>query len=213
MSLSFLDRFRPQTQPVASPGPVPAFDGLAQVRAYWEGLRQAGMPPARERLDPRGLGGVLDRVLLAERIGPGLAQVRMAGSGLEAFAGLDLRGLPLSCLFTADARPLLAQALERVFVDATVVELDLGTDRQTAGDVVAQLLLLPLADQAGGGLVLGAMAFADGQQARGKLRVLARREDRVISAPRRGADLGPDDAPAIRPIRQVGHLALVHSSR
>ena len=36
MSLSFLDRFRPQRP--AQPAVV--FDGLAQVRGYWEGLRQ-----------------------------------------------------------------------------------------------------------------------------------------------------------------------------
>jgi hypothetical protein len=203
MTLTFLDRFRPQPRQVA----LPTFDGLAQVRAYWEGLRQAGMPPARERLDPRGLGGVLDRVLLAERIGIGLAQVRMAGSALEDFAGIDLRGLPFSCLFAADARPLLAQALERVFGAATVVELDLGTDRQALGQTVARLLLLPLTDAAGGGLLLGAMAFADGQRVQGKLQILARRDEAL---PQEACQVLALSAPRPQPIRQVGHLALVH---
>jgi PAS domain len=207
MSLSFLDRFRPQLRNPATPG----FDGLAQVRAYWEGLCQAGAPPTRDQLDPRGLSGVLDRVFLAERIGPGLAQVRMAGSGLSGFAGLDLRGLPLSCLFAPDARPLLGQALERVFADAAIVDLDLGADRSAPGTIVAQLLLLPLQDRAGGGLVLGAMGFASGRKVQGKFQLLARREDRLA---RQGQpdQAAPAPAAVVTPIRQFGHLALVHSS-
>ncbi|OYW44709.1 MAG: hypothetical protein B7Z31_16160, partial [Rhodobacterales bacterium 12-65-15] len=68
MTLSFLDHFRSRTAP---PVQVPVFDGLAQVRAYWEALRRPGILPARAALDPRGLGNVLDKVFLAERIGPG----------------------------------------------------------------------------------------------------------------------------------------------
>ena len=62
MSLSFLDRFRPRPAP---PSPI-VFDGLAQVRAYWEALRSAGHLPGRAALDPRGLSGMLDRVFLAD---------------------------------------------------------------------------------------------------------------------------------------------------
>ena len=125
MSLSFLDRFRPRPAP---PSPI-VFDGLAQVRAYWEALRSAGHLPGRAALDPRGLSGMLDRVFLAERIGHGLAQIRVAGSGLADFAGTDLRGLPLSCLFAAESRPPLAQSVERVFAEPALAELDLGSDR------------------------------------------------------------------------------------
>jgi hypothetical protein len=210
MSLSFLDRFRPQPRNPATPG----FAGLAQVRAYWEGLCLAGAPPTRDQLDPRGLSGVLDRVFLAERIGPGLAQVRMAGSGLSGFAGLDLRGLPLSCLFAPDARPLLGQALERVFADAAIVDLDLGTDRSAPGTIVAQLLLLPLQDRAGSGLVLGAMGFAGEPTLRGKFQLLARREDRLarkVEPDQAALPGGTAPAPVVTPIRQFGHLALVHS--
>lgn len=206
MTPSFLDRFRSQRR---QPPVRPVFDGLAQVRAYWEGLRQAGSLPARASLDPRGLEGVLDRVFLAERIGQGLAQVRMAGSGLCDLAGTDLRGLPLSCLFAAEARPLLAQTLERVFSDATLAELDLGADRGKTGITLARLLMLPLADEAGGKLFLGAMGFAADGTAQHKFQVLARREERVTLTRTR---TGPADTPHEAPIRQIGHLALVHSS-
>ena len=202
MSLPLLDRFRPRRALPAAP----VFDGLAQVRGYWEGLRRDGALPARMALDPRGLSGVLDRVFVAERIGPGLAQVRIAGSGLAEFAGTGLAGLPLSCLFTPESRPLLAQSLERVFHEPCVTELDLGSDRGVVGVVMARGLLLPLADEDDRKLVLGMIGFARGPGTRCKLQVLARREEAVLLPP----------APAVidgtkKAVRGQRHLTLVHS--
>lgn len=200
MTLSFLDRLRPRRD-------LPMqFDGLAQVRAYWEGLRQGGHPPQRATLDPRGLGGVLDRVFLAERIGRGLAQLRVAGSGLADFAGMDVRGLPLSCLFTPESRPLLAQMIETVLDTPAVAEIDLGSDR-VHGPLLARLLLMPLADHGGQKLVLGAISFATEARAC-KLQILARREEALQVS----SDGPIAIAPVPHPIRRIGHLALVHSS-
>lgn len=203
MTPSFLDRLRPRRDPA----PRPVFDGLAQVRAYWEGLRDAGQLPQRAALDPRGLSGALDRVFLAERIGRGLAQVQVAGSGLADFAGMDVRGLPLSCLFTPESRPLLAQGIETVFDTPAVTEIDLGADRLGGGALMARLILLPLADQGGRLLVLGAISFLASAR-RCKLQILARREE-TLTLTRSGVPVSP---PVAQPIRRIGHLALVHSN-
>lgn len=201
MALTFLERFRP----AAPRPPVVVFDGLAQVRAYWEALRADGLPD-RLALDPRGLGGVLDRVFLAERIGKGLAQVRIAGSGLADFAGLDPRGLPLSCLFASESRAVLAEALEHVFAAPALCEIDLGADRGTQGIVIARLLLLPLKPSGDRRQLLGVVGFAPGGVARCKFQVLARREERLVLPP---APL-PVAEPA--PARRRGHLTLVHTT-
>lgn len=203
MSLSFLDRFRPQRPLQASL----VFEGLAQVRAYWESLRRGAELPMRAAIDPRGLGGVLDRVFLAERIGRGLVQVRIAGSGLAEFAGMDVRGLPLSCLFAAESRPQLGVTLERVFEEPAVAEVDLGSDRSAGGGLVARLLLLPLADEGGAKLVLGAVSFAPGPTARCKFQIRSWRDERLPRAPEPKAE-----EPAGQPIRRFGHLSLVHVS-
>jgi hypothetical protein len=206
MTLTLLDRFRPR------PAPQPVFDGLAQLRAYWEALRGAASLPTRAALDPRGLSGVLDRVFLADRIGTGLVQIRLAGSALAEFAGADLPGLPLSCLFTPESRPLLAQSLERVFADPAVVEIDLGSDRNRVGTVMARALLLPLAEEGERRSMLGAVAFAS-SAAPCKLQILARREERVALPARQIAQ--PDVFPEIatpEPARRFGHLTLVHFS-
>lgn len=202
MTLSFLDRLRPRHDP---PRTI-VFDGLAQVRAYWEELRQNGQIPQRAALDPRGLCGVLDRIFLAERIGRGLAQLRIAGSGLADFAGLGVRGLPLSCLFTPESRPVLAQSIENVFDTPAVAEIDLGSDRPGGRAPLARLLLMPLADHGDRKLVLGAISFATATRPC-KLQILARREETLVIS---GAAAMP--APAPEPLRRVGHLALVHSA-
>lgn len=201
MTMTFLDRFRPH-RPVP---PQPTFEGLAQVRAYWEALRPDAQLPPRSALDPRGLAGVLDRVFLAERIGRGLVQVRIAGSALAEFAGLDLRGLPLSCLFAADSRPRLTQAIESAFHTPAVAEMDLGSDRERAGTVMARLVLLPLAEELGAKLAMGVFGFAEHPASRGKFQLLTCRQEAVRVSPT------PDPGAPVQPIRRYGHLALVHA--
>jgi hypothetical protein len=206
MSLNFLDRLRPQR-----PAHVPlVFEGLAQVRAYWEGLRRADALPARSDIDPRGLSGVLDRVFLAERIGRGLVQVRIAGSRLADFAGMDVRGLPLSCLFAAESRAQLGVTLEKVFSEPAVAEVDLGADRASGGGLVARLLLLPLAEEGGTKLVLGTIGFAPTPTARCKFQIRSWRDERLPMAALPEVN---SEAPADQPIRRFGHLSLVHVSQ
>lgn len=200
VGLSFLERFRS-----APPAPL-MFEGLAQARAYWEGLRQNGQLPARLALDPRGLSGVLDRVLLVERIGRGLGQIRIAGSSLADLAGLDPRGLPLSCLCAAESRGLLAEVLEQVFVAPAVAELDLGPDRGAQGSVVARLLLLPLQSEGERRQALGILGYPTAGLAPCRFQILSRREERLVLPP-----IVPVDDPVPAPtVPRRPHLSLVH---
>ena len=180
------------------------FAGPSQVRAYWEGLRRDGGVPDRTQLDPRGFGGVLDRVFLAERIGKGLVQVRIAGSALTEAAGMDLRGLPLSCLFAAESRDLLAEALEPVAEGRMLTELDLGANRGGPG-AVGRLLLLPLTDGPDRRLVLGCLGLADGLIGpRLKLTILRRQEERLTAE-------APPQPVIVAPARRTPYLKLVHA--
>lgn len=204
MTLGFLDQLRTRRDTSL---PV-VFEGLSQTRAYWEGLRQGAALPSRRDVDPRGLVGVLDRVFLADRIGRGLAQIRIAGSALADFAGTDVRGLPVSCLFGAESRGQLAETLEQVFTGPAIAELALASDRSLGGGLIARLLLLPLSDDAGGRLVLGVMGFADPAPAQFKLQIRSRREEQLVLDP--ALMVAPE--PQVTPIRRMGHLSLVHSA-
>lgn len=123
---------------------------LAQMRAYWEALRVDGALPARAAVDPRGIADLLDRCLLAERIAPGMARLRLAGMALCDLLGMDLRGMPISALILPEARPAFAAALDRVFTGRCIVDLDLVTERSLLRPALsARLLLLPLTGRDG----------------------------------------------------------------
>ncbi len=63
------------------------FRALSQVEAYWEGLRQGRDVPMRSDIDPRGIEDALEYAFILERIAPGLARLRVAGSHLSDVMG------------------------------------------------------------------------------------------------------------------------------
>ncbi len=122
---------------------------LSRVCAYWAGLRRNGAIPARADIDARALGEALPHVFLAEMVTPRVARLRICGHKVEGLMGMDMRGMPLSVLFTGEARADLQDALDQVTRGARVTlaleaERGFGLPRMTA-----RLALLPLADAAG----------------------------------------------------------------
>jgi hypothetical protein len=86
---------------------------------------------------------------VAEGVAPGIARFRLAGQHIAALAGMEPRGMPLSCLFEAAARDELAQAITQVTRGARVV-LALRAERGIGRPPLdARLALLPLADGEG----------------------------------------------------------------
>lgn len=184
--------------------------GLALVRCYWEGLRHGGTIPSRAAVDPRGLSGALDAVFLAERIGAGLAQVRLSGTRVNELSGMDVRGLPLSCLFHSDARAELSRIVEGVFHGPGAAELYLSARKELGRPLLAaRLLLLPLLDRAGDCTLLLGCVQIGGEIGRAPRRfdILRTVEERLLSTalPMRQA-ITPDGQPS------HGHLRLVYSS-
>ena len=102
---------------------------ISELRAYWEALRDGDMLPRRDRIDPRGIAGALEHSFLIERIAPGIARFRIAGMAYNDLMGMDIRGMPVSCLFLGDARDRLQLDLERVFHAPAIVTLDLLAER------------------------------------------------------------------------------------
>jgi hypothetical protein len=69
---------------------------IAELRAYWEALREGEMLPRRDRVDPRGIAGALEHSFLIERIAPGVARFRISGMVFNDLMGMDIRGMPMS---------------------------------------------------------------------------------------------------------------------
>lgn len=124
-------------------GPVPA--ALSEIRAYWEALRGDRLVPSRAELDPRGMARSIEQAFVAERVAAGVMRFRVAGLALADLAGFDVRGMPVSALFTAAGRVRLAAACEAMFATPSAAEISLDAERGIGRPACAAcLLLLPM---------------------------------------------------------------------
>lgn len=138
------------------------FDPLVQVRAYWEGLREGDSIPLRSQINPRGIETALSSTFLIECVAPGIARFRIAGMVLADAMGMEVRGLPMSGIFTPTARPALMEKLAQVFDGPAILSMDLvaaaGLGRPA---LTARLILMPLRDDTGKtALALGSIALS-----------------------------------------------------
>ncbi len=132
---------------------APGYPAIAQVDAYWEGLRRGRPMPDRAEIDPRGIEGALEFAFVLERVAPGVARVRIAGAHLADLLGMDVRGMPLTAFFVPDARARIERAVEAVLGDAQVADVTLTGERGIGRPALpARLLLAPLANAGGRGM-------------------------------------------------------------
>ncbi len=145
-----------------------SYPAIAQVEAYWHALRNGRLCPTRKEVDPRGMAGALHEAFVLEKIAPGLARIRLAGQHLNDVLDMEVRGMPISVFFEADARKELHRALEALFDMPAQITLSLTTEpRAFRKPIAAQMVLLPLSDEDGQiTRVLGALQV-DGELKRG----------------------------------------------
>ncbi|WP_299965936.1 PAS domain-containing protein [uncultured Roseobacter sp.] len=135
------------------------FAPLAQLEAYWEALRGTRLMPNRAEIDPRGIEQALEFSFIVERIAPGIARLRIAGSHLSDLMGMEVRGMPLTSFITPGSRRQLSDILEEVFETPATCTLKLRSD-QGAGQppLEARMVLMPLKSDLGDvSRILGAL--------------------------------------------------------
>ncbi len=123
---------------------------IRQAEAYWTALLGDSDIPMRSQIDPRGLENILEYTFILERIAPGLARFRLAGSHLTEIFGMEVRGMPLTALFEPSARDQVSRHLDAVFAAPAIAELSL----ESAGKLgrmrlQARMILLPLKSDLG----------------------------------------------------------------
>jgi hypothetical protein len=117
---------------------------------YWNSLRDGLAVPRRSDIDPRGISGLLSNTFIIEKMAPGLARFRVAGTDMSDLMGMDLRGMPMSALFLPEARDDLADALEQVFEAPGILRASLASPKGLRRpDLLGDLLVLPLRDDLG----------------------------------------------------------------
>ena len=179
------------------------FAVLDEVRRYWDALRGERLLPLRSEIDPRGIEGALDSAFVVERIAPGVARFRLAGSHLVDLMGSEVRGMPLSVLFTGESRAELAEAVEGVFSGPEMLRLRLSGERGLARPTLeAELLLLPLRSDLGDVTRALGCLVCHGGIGRAPRRLAIRSVERTDIL---DAGLGP--APAADPARQPAPAA------
>ncbi|WP_299946089.1 PAS domain-containing protein [uncultured Ruegeria sp.] len=136
---------------------------IRQAEAYWTALLTADGVPMRSQIDPRGLENILEYTFILERIAPGLARFRLAGSHLNKLAGMEVRGMPLTSFFEPNARDDVKTVLDQVFSAPAVAELGLISKGKLGRiSLQARMILLPLKSDLGDiSRVLGVM-ISDG---------------------------------------------------
>lgn len=141
----------PQTVvPMANHKPHNGYAPLSQVEAYWDALRAGREMPKRAEIDPRGIESALEYAFILERVAPGVARMRIAGSHLHDIMGMEARGMPLTSFFEHEVRTRVAGLLEEVFQTPGTAEIVM----QSAGSLgqpalEARMILLPLKSDLG----------------------------------------------------------------
>ena len=126
------------------------FPMIAEVHAYWEALRNGRSVPMRSEVDPRGIERALENAFILERVAPGVARFRLAGTHLNELMGMDVRGMPLSAFFTPGVRDALGKVLDAMFGQPEIVDLTLSGERGIGKPLMeARLLMLPLKSDLG----------------------------------------------------------------
>lgn len=177
---------------------------LAALETYWRGLRAAGGVPRRVDVDPSCIDGALPYTFIAESVAPTVARIRVAGRTINDMSGMDVRGMPLSALFGASARPALAQAIGALLDGPALVDMPIQLPRTLLRRAQnGRLLMMPLLDDQGqvsrilGAIVMDGVAIGRGPLKLGIAEGGAIRIEPVsmMEAP---ASIDTSDRPALR---------------
>lgn len=134
--------------------PNPATDrreaDLMAFANYWESKRRGHDVPLRAEIDPRGIESLLPNAFIAEKIAPGQARMRVAGTHLSDLMGMEVRGLPLLSLIMPEDRARVSNALVDVFERPAQLRLRLVSPPSLRHAVLgANMLVLPLRSDLG----------------------------------------------------------------
>ncbi|KNX42812.1 PAS domain protein [Roseovarius tolerans] len=142
---------RDDARPMETAGQEPRVEAhLRALHAYWNEARRGQDVPRRADIDPRRIEPLLSNAFIAERIAPGVTRLRVAGMHLSEIMGMEVRGMPLSCLIAPPARDAFALHLVDLFEGPTTLRMELRSPG-TLGrpEMHATLVMLPLRSDLG----------------------------------------------------------------
>lgn len=121
---------------------------IHDLESYWQTLRHAQRLPARTDIAPDAIDAILPHAFILQRVAAGTARFRVAGQCLHDVLKMDARGMPLSVMFTPEARSRVHPLLEKAFTGPAIVELPLISEPSRFKSAISgRMLLLPMRDQ------------------------------------------------------------------
>lgn len=122
-----------------------ADDPFDFVETYWRSLRTDNGVPLRSQINPQELRPVLSNVFILERIAPGLAKFRIAGSRMTALAGIEVRGMPITSFVRSPHRAVCSEAIETCLQNPAIVDIPiLVRDLQHGPTLPGSIRLFPM---------------------------------------------------------------------
>jgi len=123
---------------------------LRALHAYWTEARRGQDVPKRSDIDPRRIEPLLSNAFIAERIAPGVTRLRVAGMHLTELMGMEVRGMPLSCLIAPPARDAFALHLVDLFDGPAALRMELHSPAGFGRPALrGTLVMLPLSSDLG----------------------------------------------------------------
>lgn len=118
---------------------------LWELEAYWAALPRIGLLPRRSDVDPRCIERILPDAVILERVAPGVARFRIASQHLCDIAGGEVRGMPITALFSAAHRQQMTNALVDMFDRPATLHANLkGTGPGLTRPLRGAMVLMPL---------------------------------------------------------------------
>lgn len=132
--------------------PAMPFDLLETNRRfldYWLAKLEGGAMPRKAAIDPTEMPQLLPDLVLYERLGPALFQIRLVGTAVVRRIGLDPTGGNVLDLLHEGSRRAAAEALNRC-LDRPCGHVSRVRDRYPSGrEVVVEVLRLPMRSEDG----------------------------------------------------------------
>ncbi|QHQ35332.1 PAS domain-containing protein [Algicella marina] len=119
-------------------------DILANLRQYWENLRNGRVAPYRAELDPRKFEDALEHMFILEQLNPNQLRVRLAGMSLCEMMGMEVRGMPPEAFMEASHRAAFTAHINTVLNSPAVIELELLGRGHDGQETKARMLMMPL---------------------------------------------------------------------
>jgi len=138
-------------RPMETAGQPPRIEAnLRALHAYWNEARRGQEVPKRADIDPRRIEPLLSNAFISERIAPGVTRLRVAGMHLSDIMGMEVRGMPLSCLISPPARDAFALHLVDLFDGPAALRMELRSPGALGRpEMRATLVMLPLRSDLG----------------------------------------------------------------